>query len=74
MRNELKAAEDSIIVGHSSGAAAAMRFCEQYKVSGKYSEITFPTIPAMFIYLVPNTCVSVYGFGALIERFCKWDY
>eukprot|EP00878_Enallax_costatus_P015163 GHUV01015875.1.p1 GENE.GHUV01015875.1~~GHUV01015875.1.p1 ORF type:complete len:188 (+),score=31.76 GHUV01015875.1:474-1037(+) len=34
MRNELRAAEDSIIVGHSSGAAAAMRFCEQYKVAG----------------------------------------
>eukprot|EP00882_Tetradesmus_deserticola_P007770 GHRQ01008180.1.p2 GENE.GHRQ01008180.1~~GHRQ01008180.1.p2 ORF type:complete len:188 (+),score=108.91 GHRQ01008180.1:213-776(+) len=34
MRDELACGEDSIIVGHSSGAAAAMRFCESYKVAG----------------------------------------
>ncbi|KAF6256181.1 Alpha/Beta hydrolase protein [Scenedesmus sp. NREL 46B-D3] len=34
MRNDLECGEDSIIVGHSSGAAAAMRFCESYKVAG----------------------------------------
>ncbi|WIA43892.1 hypothetical protein OEZ86_010302 [Tetradesmus obliquus] len=34
MRNDLECAEDTIIVGHSSGAAAAMRFCESYKVAG----------------------------------------
>jgi predicted alpha/beta hydrolase family esterase len=34
MRNDLECAEDTIIVGHSSGAAAAIRFCESYKVAG----------------------------------------
>lgn len=33
MRNELQCDENTIIVGHSSGAVAAMRFAEQYKVS-----------------------------------------
>lgn len=34
MRDELECKEDTIIVGHSSGAAAAMRFCESYKTAG----------------------------------------
>ncbi|MGY0218624.1 RBBP9/YdeN family alpha/beta hydrolase [Endozoicomonadaceae bacterium StTr2] len=34
LRNELKAGEDSILVGHSSGALAAMRFAEQYPIIG----------------------------------------
>lgn len=34
MREELKIGENSIIVGHSTGAVAAVRFCEQYKVRG----------------------------------------
>jgi alpha-beta hydrolase superfamily lysophospholipase len=35
MRKDLECGEDTIIVGHSSGAAAAMRFCESYKVAGE---------------------------------------
>lgn len=34
MKNDLQCDADTIIVGHSSGAAAAMRFAEQYKVAG----------------------------------------
>eukprot|EP00960_Hanusia_phi_P047910 758651-Hanusia_phi.AAC.6 len=34
MKNELGADENSIIVGHSSGAEAAMRFIEEHKVRG----------------------------------------
>jgi predicted alpha/beta hydrolase family esterase len=34
MRNELRCAEDTVIVGHSSGAIAAMRFAQRYKVAG----------------------------------------
>lgn len=34
MRDTLQCKEDTIIVGHSSGAAAAMRFAESYKVAG----------------------------------------
>jgi predicted alpha/beta hydrolase family esterase len=34
MRDTLLCREDTIIVGHSSGAAAAMRFAETYKVAG----------------------------------------
>ncbi|KAI8463459.1 MAG: hypothetical protein J3K34DRAFT_443854 [Monoraphidium minutum] len=34
MRDELRAAEDTVIVGHSSGAIAAMRFAQKYKVAG----------------------------------------
>lgn len=35
MRDKLLCGEDTIIVGHSSGAAAAMRFAEQHKVLGE---------------------------------------
>lgn len=34
MRDKLECNEDTIIIGHSSGAEAAMRFAEQYKVKG----------------------------------------
>ncbi|XP_061180501.1 serine hydrolase RBBP9-like [Saccostrea echinata] len=34
MHDKLECNEDTIIIGHSSGAEAAMRFAEQYKVKG----------------------------------------
>jgi predicted alpha/beta hydrolase family esterase len=34
MRNELRVGPDTVVVGHSSGAAAAMRFCEKERVAG----------------------------------------
>ena len=34
MRDTLKVDENTVIVGHSSGACAAVRFAEQYKVGG----------------------------------------
>jgi len=34
MRDDMRGGEDSVVIGHSSGAAAAMRFAEQYKVAG----------------------------------------
>ena len=34
MHDELKCDETSIIIGHSSGAVAAMRYAEKYKVKG----------------------------------------
>jgi len=34
MREDMKCGEGSIIIGHSSGAEAAMRFAERYKVKG----------------------------------------
>jgi len=34
MRDELSCDEDTIIIGHSSGAAAAMRYAEQWPVGG----------------------------------------
>ena len=34
MRNELAVNEKTLIVGHSSGACAALRFAEKYKVGG----------------------------------------
>ena len=34
MRDELGCGEDTVIVGHSSGAAAAMRFAESQRVAG----------------------------------------
>lgn len=34
MRNTLKCDDQTIIVGHSSGAVAAMRYAEQYKILG----------------------------------------
>ncbi|CAH1774559.1 unnamed protein product [Owenia fusiformis] len=34
MHDQMKCDENSIIVGHSSGAVAAMRYCETYKVKG----------------------------------------
>ncbi|WAR06164.1 RBBP9-like protein [Mya arenaria] len=34
MRDEMGCGEETIIVGHSSGAEAAMRFAEKYKVKG----------------------------------------
>ena len=36
MREELGCDENSVIVGHSSGAEAAMRFAEKYKVNSQY--------------------------------------
>ncbi|KAL4229036.1 putative hydrolase rbbp9 [Mactra antiquata] len=34
MRNDMECGENTIIIGHSSGAEAAMRFAEQYQVKG----------------------------------------
>ncbi len=34
MRNTLRCDENTIIIGHSSGAVAAMRYAEQYKLLG----------------------------------------
>lgn len=34
MRDELKCGDETVIIGHSSGAEAAMRFSEKYKVKG----------------------------------------
>merc|ERR1711962_520595 len=34
MRDELKVDENTVIVGHSSGACAGVRYAEQYKVGG----------------------------------------
>lgn len=34
MHNEMKCDENTIIIGHSSGAEAAMRYAETYKVKG----------------------------------------
>jgi len=34
LRNTLKADEDTILIGHSSGASAAMRFAELYPIKG----------------------------------------
>ena len=43
LRNELKAGEDTILVGHSSGAIAAMRFAEKYKILGSVLIGTYHT-------------------------------
>ena len=43
LRNDLNADETTILVGHSSGAIAAMRFAETYKILGsllKYGDKT----------------------------------
>jgi predicted alpha/beta hydrolase family esterase len=37
MRDKLGCDENTIIIGHSSGAAAAMRFAEQHKVLGEHA-------------------------------------
>lgn len=34
MRDDMHCGEETIIIGHSSGAEAAMRFAEQYPVKG----------------------------------------
>lgn len=34
MRDEMKIGEGTVIIGHSSGAVAAIRYSEQYKVKG----------------------------------------
>lgn len=34
MREQMQCGEDTVIIGHSSGAEAAMRFAEKYKVKG----------------------------------------
>lgn len=34
MREQMECDEDTVIIGHSSGAEAAMRFAEKYKVKG----------------------------------------
>ncbi len=34
LRNDLQAGEDSILIGHSSGAIATMRFAEQFPIIG----------------------------------------
>ena len=37
MRNELKIGEADIIIGHSSGACAAIRFAEKYPGKGVFA-------------------------------------
>lgn len=34
MREQMECDENTVIIGHSSGAEAAMRFAEKYKVKG----------------------------------------
>jgi len=58
LRNTLKADEDTILIGHSSGASAAMRFAELYPIKGMVlistaltdmgdeQEVTTPDSPA----------------------------
>jgi pimeloyl-ACP methyl ester carboxylesterase len=36
MAGELGVGQDTVVVGHSSGAAAAMRFAETKRVAGKH--------------------------------------
>src|SRR5882672_10708870 len=43
LQNELHADENTIIVGHSSGAVAAMRFAENHKICGSVLVGTYYT-------------------------------
>jgi hypothetical protein len=43
MRNNMSIGADTVIVGHSSGAIAAMRFAQQYKVAGLILVATYET-------------------------------
>ncbi len=43
LRDELKVDKDTVLVGHSSGAIAAMRFAEQYQILGSVLVGTYYT-------------------------------
>lgn len=43
LKNELKADETSILIGHSTGAIAAMRYAEKYKIAGSVLVATYYT-------------------------------
>ena len=43
LKNELKADQDTILIGHSTGAIAAMRFAENHKIFGSVLVGTYNT-------------------------------
>ncbi len=43
LRDELKAENDTVLIGHSSGAIAAMRFAEKYEILGSVLVGTYHT-------------------------------
>jgi Serine hydrolase len=65
MRDKLMCAEDTIIVGHSSGAAAAMRFAEQHKVQGTRR---CPIIQITCLQMLPKCPLNMLALCLLVCR------
>jgi uncharacterized protein len=78
MRDELNVDEHTILVGHSSGAQAAMRFSEQYKVAGvvlvaaTFSDLGDAGERASGYYPLSGETENLYDFQSMRKNCPKW--
>jgi predicted alpha/beta hydrolase family esterase len=74
----LKADEDTILVGHSSGAQAALRYAEQYKVKGivlvasTFTDLGDAGERASGYYPLNKETENLYDFQAMRNNCPKW--
>lgn len=78
IRDVLRADENTILVGHSSGAQAALRFAEQYKVravvlvSATFTDLGDTGERASGYYPLNNETENMYNFAAMRENCVMW--
>ncbi len=79
IKDTLKADEDTILVGHSSGAQAALRYAEEHKVRGvilvaaTYTDLGDAGERASGYYPLNQETENLYNFAAMREN-CKLWY
>ncbi|XP_074652328.1 serine hydrolase RBBP9-like [Tubulanus polymorphus] len=86
MRDTLKCDKDTIIIGHSSGAVAAMRYIEKYKVYGVIlvsaylTDLGDPTERESGYFTRPwlwdqmrENCRDIAQFGSTDDHFLPWS-
>lgn len=78
IRDHLGANEDTILVGHSSGAQAALRYAEQYRVGGvvlvaaTYSDLGDVGERASGYYPLNNDTENLYNFESMRVNCPRW--
>lgn len=78
IKNTLQADEDSILIGHSSGAQAALRYTELYPVKGvilvaaTYSDLNIEHERLSGYYPLNNETENLYDFKAMKRNCPQW--